>query len=78
MCRTVNSTSKGSVCTSRHRSPRANRADGELIPRVAAQMHAVASRDGGIWMNAVSAMIGKNERKFVSKLIEVDGFFARQ
>lgn len=54
MCRTVNSTSKGSICIRRQISPRAKGADGEFIPRVAAQIQADASNDGVIWMNVVS------------------------
>lgn len=56
MCRTVNSTSKGSICIRRQISPKAKGADGELIPRVAAQIQADASNDGVIWMNVVSGM----------------------
>lgn len=56
MCLTVNSTSNGSICTNRHTSPKANGADGELIPRVAAQIQALASNDGVIWINVVSEM----------------------
>lgn len=80
----MNSTSSGSLCVSRQTSRNAYRADGALTPRVAAQMHALASSEGGTHMNIISVAKKIREKKMrhyrliqdITKEIDIEPIFA--